>query len=403
MPILPPSLARRELPALRPVHQVFPRPRLADVYGAVYESVAASLYAAQPQPGARVALGVGSRGIRDLLPAVRATVAACRAAGLTPLITPAMGSHGGGTAEGQQQVLAHLGVTEASAGAPIFSDTAVTPIGVTSWGMPVYFDAAALSADYVIPINRIKPHTDFAGAHESGLAKMLAIGFANHEGCTRVHREGFDRFAVVIPETAALILARVPVICGVALVENAYDETCVAEAIPRARILARESDLLRVAYANMPRLTFDPIDVLIIDTIGKEISGAGMDPNIVGRTGAGIKPGYSGPAIRRIVVAGLSAASGGNAIGIGGADFTTAAVMAAYDPESTYANAIAAGTPESARLPIVLPTLDDAVRAALLTAGVDDWAKARVVRIQDTLHLDTIWASDALIDASEVV
>lgn len=397
MPILPPSFAGRELPALHLVRQVFPRPRLGDVYGAVYESVAACLRAGELRPGARVALGVGSRGIRNLAPIVRATTAACRDAGLTPFIIPAMGSHGGGTAEGQEQVLAHLGITEASADAPILSNTAVVQIGVTSWGMPVYFDAAALSADYVIPINRIKPHTDFAGAHESGLAKMLTIGFANHEGCTRVHQEGFDRFAAVVPETAALILAAVPVLCGVALVENAYDETCVAEAIPRARILAREAELLQVAYAHMPRLTFDPIDVLIIDAIGKEISGAGMDPNIVGRTGAGIKPGYRGPAIRRIVVAGLSAASGGNAIGIGGADFTTAAVQAAYDPESTYANAIASGTPESARLPIVLPALDDAVRAALLTAGVADWADARVVRIQDTLHLEEVWVSEPLL------
>ncbi len=225
---------------------------------------------------------------------------------------------------------------------------------------------------------------------------MLVIGFANHEGCARVHQEGFARFHVVVPETAALILAKVPIAFGMAIVENAYDETYLVKAIARDQILACEADLRQVAYAHMPRLYFDQIDLLIVDEIGKNISGAGMDPNIVGRTGAGIMPGYTGSAITRIVVAGLTAASGGNAIGSGGADFTTAALMAVYDPESTYANAIAAGTPESARLPIVLPTTDDAVRAALLTSGLEDWSKATVVRIKNTLHLDAIWVSDTL-------
>ena len=401
MPILPPTIADRDLPSLNAVVQVFPRPRLADVHASTYVKAAARLHELNPPPGSRVAIGVGSRGICDIVPVVQATGAACRDAGLAPFIVPAMGSHGGGTADGQRQVLAHLGVTEVSVGAPIISETGVVQIGATSWGMPVYFDQAALAADYVVPINRVKPHTDFAGTHESGLCKMMVIGFANHEGCARVHQEGFARFHVVVPETAALILAKVPVAFGMAIVENAYDETYLVEAIVRDQILAREAELLRVAYAHMPRLYFDPIDVLIVDEIGKNISGAGMDPNIVGRTGAGIMPGYTGPAITRIVVAGLTAASGGNAIGIGGVDFTTAALMAVYDPETTYANAIAAGTPESARLPIVLPTTDDAVRAALLTSGVDDWAQAKIVRIKNTLRLDTIWVSDALIDAVE--
>ena len=396
MPVLPPTIAERALPHLRAVNQIFPRPRLADVYARAYAEVAARLHELNARSGASVAIGVGSRGIRDIVLVVQATVAACRDAGLSPFIAPAMGSHGGGTAEGQFQVLAHLGITAVSVGAPIIAETAVAQIGATSWGMPVYFDQAALAADYVIPVNRVKPHTDFAGTHESGLCKMLVIGFANHEGCARVHQEGFARFHIVVPETAALILAQVPVAFGLAIVENAYDETYLVEAIARDQILAREAELLRVAYAHMPRLCFDHIDVLIVDEIGKNISGAGMDPNIVGRTGAGILPGYRGPSITRIVVSGLTAAGGGNAIGIGGADFTTAALMAAYDPESTYANAIASGTPESARLPIVLPTVDDAMRAALLTSGVQDWAAAAVVRIKNTLHLDTIWVSDAL-------
>ena len=401
MPVLPPSIACRELPGLRAVYQIFPRPRHADVYAGAYAEAAARVGELDAPAGASVAIGVGSRGIRDIVPVVKATVAACRDGGLSPFIVPAMGSHGGGTAEGQRHVLEHLGVTAASIGAAIVADTRVEQIGVTAAGMPVYFDTVALEADYVVPINRVKPHTDFAGTHESGLCKMLVIGFANHEGCARVHQETFARFHAVVPATAALILAKVPVAFGMAIVENAYDETYLVEAIGRDQILAREAELLQIAYAHMPRLCFDHIDVLIVDEIGKNISGAGMDPNIVGRTGMGILPGYTGPAITRIVVAGLTAAGGGNAIGIGQADFTTQQLAAQFNAEATYANAIASGTPESGRLPIVLPSLDDAVRAALLTSGVDDWDKAAVVRIQNTLHLDTIWVSEALAKAVE--
>lgn len=396
MPLLPPSIANRDLPRLRAVRQTFPRPRHPEVYAGAYAEAAARLREVGAARGARVAIGVGSRGIRDIVPVVAATVTACRDAGLTPFIVPAMGSHGGGTADGQRAVLEHLGITTTSVGAPIVSDTAVEQIGVTSWGMPIYFDKAALAADFIVPINRVKPHTDFAGAHESGLCKMLVIGFANHIGCARVHQETFARFHQVVPETAALILAKVPVAFGMAIVENAYDETFLLEAVARRHILVREAELLQIAYAHMPRLYFEAIDVLIVDEIGKNISGAGMDPNIIGRTAKGILPGYAGPSISRIVVTGLTATGGGNAIGIGQADFTTQQVADAFDAESTYANAIASGTPESGRLPVVLPTRDDAVRAALLTSGVDDWSRAAIVRIQNTLHIDTIWVSDAL-------
>ena len=401
MSVLPPTIVDRALPDLRPVTQLFPRPQLEDVYASTYDAVSARLAELGAQAGARVAVGVGSRGIRDIVPVVAATVAACRAAGLDPFIAPAMGSHGGGTAEGQRAVLEHLGVTEKAVGAPILSDTQVTLIGETASGIPVHFDTLSLGADYVVPVNRVKPHTDFAGTHESGLCKMLTIGFANHIGCSRVHQEGFERFDRVVPEIAALVLERAPVAFGVAIVENAYDESCVVEAIPRERILAREAELLRIAYAQMPRLLFEHINVLIVEEIGKNISGAGMDPNIVGRTAKGMLPGYTGPSIGRIVVAGLTEAGGGNAIGIGQADFTTAQVAAHFNAGATYTNAIASGTPESGRLPIVLPTLDDAVRAALQTSGVVDWSQAAIVRIQNTLHLDTIWVSTALAGAVE--
>ena len=399
MPILTQEAAGRALPRLLPVTQSFLRLRLDDPRAATQRMVSDRLAELNARSGARVAIGVGSRGIRDIVPVVQATVTACRDAGLAPCIVPAMGSHGGGTAEGQRSVLEHLGITEEAVGAPIVSSQDVTTIGVTESGIPVSFDRTALDADFIVPINRVKPHTDFAGTHESGLCKMLAIGFANHAGCSRIHQEGFARFHVVIPEVAGLILRTLPVAFGVAIVENAYDETCLIEAIPRAAILAREAELLQIAYANMARLYFDHIDVLVVEEIGKNISGAGMDPNIIGRTAGGLLPGFDGPAIRRIVVGALTAAGYGNAIGIGEADFTTERLAGQMDRMVTYANAIAAGVPESARLPIVLPTLDDAVRAALQTCGLDDWSQAAIVRIKNTLHLDTIWVSDALAGA----
>lgn len=401
MPILLQESAGQQLPALRRVMQSFPRPRLDALQVTARAVVTARLAELNLRSGARVAIGVGSRGIRDIVPVVQVTVAACREAGLLPFIVPAMGSHGGGTAEGQRHVLEHLGITEATVGAPIVSDTAVNLIGETACGIPVRFDRAALDADFIVPINRVKPHTDFAGTHESGLCKMLAIGFANHAGCSRIHQEGFARFHAVIPAVAGLILRTLPVAFGVAIVENAYDETCMIEAIPRETILAREAELLQIAYANMARLYFDHIDVLIVEEIGKNISGAGMDPNIIGRTAGGLLPGYTGPAITRIVVGALTATGYGNAIGIGEADFTTERLAGQMDRTATYANAIAAGVPESARLPIVLPTLDDAVRAALQTGGIDDWSQAAIVRIKNTLHLDTIWVSGALSAAVE--
>lgn len=399
MPILTQEAAGRALPRLLPVTQSFLRLRLDDPRAATQRMVSDRLAELNARSGARVAIGVGSRGIRDIVPVVQATVTACRDAGLAPCIVPAMGSHGGGTAEGQRSVLEHLGITEEAVGAPIVSSQDVTTIGVTESGIPVSFDRTALDADFIVPINRVKPHTDFAGTHESGLCKMLAIGFANHAGCSRIHQEGFARFHVVIPEVAGLILRTLPVAFGVAIVENAYDETCLIEAIPRAAILTREAELLQIAYANMARLYFDHIDVLVVEEIGKNISGAGMDPNIIGRTAGGLLPGFDGPAIRRIVVGALTAAGYGNAIGIGEADFTTERLASQMDRTATYANAIAAGVPESARLPIVLPALDDAVRAALQTCGLDDWSQAAIVRIKNTLHLDTIWVSDALAGA----
>ncbi|TVQ98695.1 MAG: DUF2088 domain-containing protein [Spirochaetaceae bacterium] len=396
MPILPESVSTRSLPGLRQVSQRFDRPILDNPYATTMAEFCAFFADHPPESGNRVALGVGSRGIRNLAVIVRAAVDACRDHGLEPIVVPAMGSHGCGTASGQEAVLRALGITVDTVGAPVCSSTEVVQIAETTHGLPVYFDRIAMACDAIIPVNRIKPHTDFAGEVESGLCKMLAIGFANHEGCSRIHQEGFSRFSRVIPQVATLILDSAPILCGLAIVENAYDETAQVEVIARTDILSGEAELLQIAYSNMPRLLFDEIDVLLIDEIGKEISGAGMDPNVMGRTTAGILAGYTGPTIRRIVVAGLSAHGGGNAIGVGLADFTTAALVEAMDTEATYANAIASGNPESGRIPPVMATTQDALRAALLTAGITDWEQARIVQIRNTLDVSTVSVSPAL-------
>ncbi len=348
-------------------------------------------------PGKRVAVAVGSRGIANLVCIVREIVAVFRDRRLDVSIVSAMGSHGGGTSDGQRAVLAALGITEIAVGAPIDTEMDVFPIGETDDGVPVMVGTSLVEYDAVVPVNRVKPHTDYSGTVESGICKMLAIGFGRHDGCSRLHEEGFDAFARLIPEAASVVLNSVHVPFGLAIIENAYDRTEHIEAIPGGAIIQREPELLARAYRNMPRLRFRYIDVLIIDEIGKDISGAGMDPNIVGRTAKGVLPGFTGPLIDRIIVAGITPVSHGNAIGVGLADFVLEPVAAVFDRESTYANAIASGNPESGRMPIVFPDLEDAVRAALMTSRVRDWRDASIVRIKNTLELGEIAVSEPLL------
>lgn len=397
MPILSEEVRSIPLPTMHRVRQHFDAPRVDDPAAAVAAQLAQPAIRALVRPGARVAVAVGSRGIRHIDRLARAVVDGLKGMGALPFIMPAMGSHGGATAEGQQGVLAGYGVTEAAMGVPIVSSMATTVVGETAAGIPVHVASDALRADLIVPVVRVKPHTDFRGRVESGLCKMLVIGLGKHAGCSRLHREGFDHFGDLVPEVAAVILARAPVGFGVAVVENAYDETAHVEAVPAAQFLTREPELLAEAKRRMARLLLPDIDVLVIRRIGKNISGSGMDSNIVGRTVKGILPGYDGPAIRRIVVLGLTEATHGNAIGIGMADYTVVSILDRIDRAATYANSIAAGNPEAGRIPIALADEAEALRAAIgATPGVDV-ARPRVVRIEDTLTLDTIEVSEALL------
>lgn len=384
------------MPGLIKAVQSFDAVTITDLEGAIASEFNKDSAGSALRPGQKVAIAVGSRGIHNIDRIVRCLVHLVRDRGALPFIIPSMGSHGGATAEGQAGLLAGYGITEALVGAPIISSMEVVEIGNTPGGVPVYFDKFALGADAVIPVARIKPHTDFRGPIESGLSKMLAIGLAKHIGCSRLHKEGFSSFSRLIPEAASVALAKAPVLFGLAIVENARDETALVEAVPADKFLSREPELLDLAKRNMPRILARDIHVLIIEEIGKDISGAGMDPNIVGRTTKGTLEGFEGPTIQRIVVLGLSKATHGNAIGIGLADFTIASILDKIDRVATFANCIASGNPEAGRIPIAFDTEEEAVAASLSCCKGGDFGNPRIVRIHNTLSLGEIWVSRAI-------
>jgi hypothetical protein len=339
---------------------------------------------------------VGSRGIDRLPLVVRAVVDWLRGRGAQPFLVPAMGSHGGATAEGQADVLATLGVTEDSAGAPIRPSMDVVELGRTVDGVPVFTAREACEADGVVLINRVKPHTDFESPRlGSGLTKMCAIGLGKFDGAATCHRAaqglGYER---AIVEAARVVRARLPLWGCVALVEDGHHRLANVEAFPAARIDEREPVLLAQARAWMPSLPFDDIDVLVVDEIGKNISGAGMDTNVIGR-GVDGRPFASTTARARAIYArSLTPESHGNAIGLGLADVVSTRLVAAMDRRVTYTNALSALTPSTARIPLQFDTDAECIGAAARLAGVDP-AKARVVRIRSTLALDRFVASEA--------
>jgi hypothetical protein len=319
-----------------------------------------------------------------------------------PFLIPAMGSHGGGTAEGQLEILESLKVTEESIGAPILSSMEVVEIGKSRFGFPVLVDKNAAQADGIIVVNRVKPHTEFEGPIESGLMKMMAIGMGKHKGCIQVHKQTINyRYVEVIPEIGTVILEKLPVLFGVALVENVYDETAIIKAILPSQFRIEEERLLTEAKRLMARLPFDKIDVLIVDEMGKNISGTGMDTNVIGRIMFIGEREPEKPKITRIVVLGLTEESHGNAIGVGLADYTTQRLVNDMDAGATSINAMAGMSPEKGRIPIPLITDKEAVEAALDTIRPVDAEEARVVHIKNTLEIAELDISEALLEEVE--
>ena len=396
MPVLVKSAYDIKLPEMIPVTQVFPDEKLkiAEIQDVIAREFSIDKVKSKIKPGQKIAVLVGSRGISNLDVVVKATIDQLLALGTKPVIIPAMGSHGGGMAEEQQRIIECYGVTEEGMGVPIMSSMETVIIGETSGGVPVHADAEACRMDAVIPINRIKTHTDYDGKIESGLCKMLSIGIGKHNGCARLHQEGFKSFHKLIPEAAEVVLSKLNIPFGIAMIENAHENLHTIEAVPGDEILTREPDLLALSKSLMPRINFDEIDVLIVEKMGKNITGAGMDPNIIGRLSTGKIRNFGGPDIKRIVVLELTSESHHNAIGVSLADYITRSLYQEIDHETTYANAIASGNPEAAKIPIVFETEEEALRAAIMTCAGIEPNDAKIVRIQDTLHLVNIKISE---------
>jgi hypothetical protein len=375
------------------VRQTFPRPRVADIPAAVRETLGAA--ALRVKSGDTVAVGAGSRGIANIDVIVGAAVRWLKELGARPFVFPAMGSHGGGTAEGQLSVLEHYGITEATMGCPVRATMDVVQVG-EALGLPVWLDGLAAEADWIGIVNRVKPHTDFKGSIESGLFKMMTIGLGKHRGAIQHHRANIHHgYETVITSVGREMLAKARIGFGVGIVENGYDETAHIEAFRPEDLEAGERRLLKSAREWMARLPFSPIDVLVVEEMGKNISGSGMDTNVIGRPSNPHEPFPNDPKILWIVTLDLTDESYGNAVGIGNADFTTRRLVEKIDMKPTLINAITACAPGGAKVPATFETDREAVETALSCIGLTPPSSARVIRIKNTLMLGEIEVSEA--------
>ncbi len=385
-----------ELPPMARVRQKFDPARLDDISGAIRREFQRPEVRARVKPGQVIAVGCGSRGVANIGLIARTVIEELVALGAKPFVFPCMGSHGAATAEGQRKVLETYGITEAATGVPVRATMDTVIVGQLEDGTPVHMDRFASEADGIVVINRIKPHTGFRGATESGLTKMLSIGIGKIVGAATYHRHGMDRFPELLPQIRDVHLAHRNVLFGVGIVENAYDETAHVELVASEQLAIREPVLQAMAKAMMPRLCFDEIDVLIIEEMGKNISGAGFDPNITGRNRRNVQWSPT-PLVKKIVVLGLTRVSHGNATGIGGADVITMRLFRDLDVSSTYANVITAGNLDGAAIPIVMNDDHDAIALAVKTVVRVKPENCRVVRVRNTLHLSEIEVSASML------
>lgn len=383
------------LPRMYRIRQTFERPVVKDIKGTIESELKKLSLEKKVKPGQRVAITAGSRGVANIAEILKATVDLLKSLGAQPFIFPAMGSHGGATAEGQLGLLAHYPITESLMGVPILSSMETVEIGKTGDGVPVYIDKHALEADHIVVVNRIKPHTKFKASIESGLMKMMAIGMGKQKGADYYHKAALHyTFFKIIVDAGREVLKKAPVLCGLGILENGYDETAKIVVLRPEEIETEEQNLLIEAKRMMPRLPFNEIDLLIVDEIGKDISGIGMDPNITGRNRdlLGIFPHPTN--VKRIFVRDLTAHSNGNAIGIGLADLTTKRVVDKIDYQSTYMNAITAISLEKAAVPMHFETDQKAIEVAQGSIGLTPPQRSRIVRIKNTLHLDEVEVSE---------
>jgi hypothetical protein len=354
----------------------------------------------QVKGGDRIAVAVGSRGITNLQTIVSSTLGELRAAGARPFIVPAMGSHGGATPEGQGHVLSGYGITEQTMWVPFDTRMDVRHVGTTEGGVEVFLSEAAMDADGIVLINRVKPHTDFVGDLGSGILKMIAVGLGKHRGALVCHaaasRLGHE---AVIRAVSRVALRRAPILCGVAIVEDQKHETIEIQVLKPENVEEREGELFTQARSLMPTLPFDEIDLLIVDSMGKDVSGAGMDPNVIGRSVYGYSSSLlaskaAKPCIHRIFVRELTNETNGNAIGIGLADFTTTRAVRQCNLQVSYTNALTALTPSTMKIPIHFDTDRECIERSLVSLALPEFAAPRIVRILNTLSLDKLQVSE---------
>ena len=390
------GLDQVRLPRMVKVRQKFDPARIDDVAAHIRTQMQRNLRDPQRFAGKRLAITVGSRGIPELDVMVRTVVQTLQEWGAEPFIVPAMGSHGGATAEGQLDMLATYNVTEQSMGCPILSSMDVVQISTLPDGTPVYCDKNAAAADGIVILNKVKPHTDFRAKHESGLAKMMAIGLAKHKGASMFHEMGFATFGERIPQVCEEFLAHLPIAFGVGIVQNAYDDISNIEVMEADQLLEKDAELLEVAKAKMAHFLVPSIDVLVIDEIGKNISGNGADPNITGRSNsAGFDDILD---CKKLFIRGLTEATHHNGCGIVHADVTTRRCLNDIDFETTWINVVTATMLHGGKIPLYMENDRDALTLAVRTCNGIDFARPRIAHILDTLHLDVIALSETYLD-----
>ncbi|MCW4019942.1 MAG: nickel-dependent lactate racemase [Candidatus Bathyarchaeota archaeon] len=384
------------LPRMVEVHQKISSPKLGNFVAEIRKELGKTNLASKIKDGARIAVTAGSRGIAHYPEILATVVDEVKKAGGDPFLVPAMGSHGGATSEGQIGLLKNLGIMPETVGAPIRATMKVELVGRLDNGSPVYVDRNALSADGIIVVGRVKPHTDFKGEIESGLMKMMVIGLGKKRGAEIIHRHKSEGYHNLLPQAARLIMKKVPIILGLAVVENAYHEIAIVKAVEPENIEQEERNLLKKAKALTARIPFKDIDVLIVNEIGKEISGMGMDTNVVGRFWLPGEIDPLAPNIKIIVVLDLTEQTHGNALGIGLADLTTQRLVSKIDYPATFVNSITGGHAITGKTPVFLSSDRDAIATALHLCGPIDPQEAKVVRIKNTQELERLWVSESL-------
>lgn len=383
-----------KIPPMIKIRQKFDGSKITNIYEYVFKKL--NNLGLQGLQGKRICITAGSRGIPDMPTLYKAVVDFLISRKANPFIVPAMGSHANATAEGQLDLLARYGLTEESIGCPILSSMDVVEYGVLDNGTHLYCDKYASEADGIIILNKVKPHTDFHGEHESGLCKMIAIGISKHMGATSFHSMGFEHFAEYLPKCASMFLSSFPIVCGIGLVQNAYDEICSVEAAKPEGLLALDAALLREAKERIAKFMFKDLDLLIIDQIGKEISGYGADPNVTGRTN-GIQKDFDNTLnVNKLFIAGLTDKTHNTASGLAQADITTRRCLNSVDWSSTWTNIVTSGRIRGCAIPMYVDTDKEAIRLALHCCSGADSSNYRVARIKTTLDLFEIQISPAL-------